>query len=154
VEGDTLTVIQCPECGAPVTEKYSCTEHFHRFLILEFSDPEYGAVHHLTVAAYMLQHPSRLSRRGWQEMRDLLSRFLDEGITPQAMPADLRAEVDSGQRTWSLVKGPRTELPEGFTWTLTILSVDESGAAQYRLGIERWARQALDDAKTIRIDLG
>jgi hypothetical protein len=153
LEGDTLTVIQCPECGAPVTEKYSCTEHFHRFLILEFSDPEYGAVHHLTVAAYMLQHPSRLSRSGWLGMRALLSRFLEEGIDPQSVRAEMRAEVDSSQRTWSLVKGPRMELPENFSWSITILSVNESDAAQYRLGIERWARQALNDAAKIRADI-
>ena len=32
---------------------------------LEYVDPAYGAVHHLTVAAYMLQHSSQLSREGW-----------------------------------------------------------------------------------------
>jgi hypothetical protein len=152
-----LTPIQCPECGAlsgaPGTEEDSCTDRFHRFLILEFGDPEYGAVHHLTVATYMLQHPSRLSRKGWLEMRALLARFLEEGISPQAMRAEMRAEVDRGQRTWSLVKGPRMELPEGFSWSLTILSVDDRNAAQYRLDVERWARQALADAAAIRVDI-
>jgi hypothetical protein len=147
-----MTESQCPECGAPITEEDNCTDRFYRFLILEFSDPEYGAVHHLTVAAYMLQHPSRLSRKGWQEMRALLSQFLDQGLSPQAQRARMRAEVDSGRRTWSLMKGPRLQLPAGYAWSLTILSVVESDAAQYRLDIERWARQALRDAAGIRLE--
>lgn len=142
----------CPDCGAPINEEDSCTNRFYRFLAPELADAEYGVVHHLTVAAYMLQHPNRLSKRGWQAMRELLAQALDPGLTPEALRAKMRSEVDSGRRSWSLVKGPRPQPPAGSTWSLTILSVDETNPAQYRAGIEQWARQALIDAAVIRVD--
>ena len=46
----------CAECGAIIDQEESCQEIFDRFLVLEFSDPEYGAVHFLTVACFMIQH--------------------------------------------------------------------------------------------------
>jgi hypothetical protein len=117
---------------------------------LEMSDPGYGAVHHLTVAAYMLQHPSQLSLRGWQEERELLRQFLLEGITPAQVRVRGR-EYDSGRRTWSLRTGPRLELPQGFSWTSNIMSVDESSPERYRQDIERWARSVLEDALKVSI---
>ena len=69
----------CPECGAAETR---CEAQFHRFLALEYSDAAYGAVHHLTVAAYMLQHSSKLTAEGWLFERDLLKRFLVVGASP------------------------------------------------------------------------
>lgn len=142
----------CPECGAPISRENNCSDRFYRFLALEMDDPEYSAVHHLTVAAYMLQHPSRLSLRGWQAMRQLLSLALDQGLNPETLRARIQTKVDSRSRSWSLVKGPQLELPEGFSWSLTILSVDDSVPAQYRLDIERWARQALADTRRILLE--
>ena len=142
----------CPECGAPETADDNCTDRFYRFLAIEMNDPEYGAVHHLTVVAYMLQHPSRLSSRGWQAMWDVLSQALDQELSPQALRARMREEAANQRRTWSLVKGPRLRVPPGFTWTSTILSVDDSTPAQYRRDIERWARQALADAAALEDD--
>ena len=62
----------CPECGAKSTPEISCQTIFDECLIKEFTEPDFGAVHHLTVAAYMLQHSSKLSREGWLSMRQLL----------------------------------------------------------------------------------
>ena len=53
--------VACPECGAPET---LCKTRYDKFLMLEFTDAGYGAVHHLTVAAYVLQHFSQLTRGG------------------------------------------------------------------------------------------
>jgi hypothetical protein len=60
--------MNCPECGAP---NAACATRFDECLVLEFSNAGYGAVHHLTVAAYMLQHSSKLTREGWLHMRGL-----------------------------------------------------------------------------------
>ena len=38
--------MDCPECGAPAGE---CETRYHECLAKEFSEPGYGAVHHLTV---------------------------------------------------------------------------------------------------------
>jgi hypothetical protein len=137
----------CPECGTPWTSEEGCTQRFHHFLALEMTDPEYGTVHHLTVAAYLLQHPGQLSRPGWLAMRDLLKEFLsDENFTPSQARAGNRRAVDSQNRSWSFTRGERLVLPAGFTWSRTILSVDSTTPVQYRQDIEVWARSVLDDA--------
>ncbi len=59
--------VRCPECGAPDS---ACEARFHELLALEFEEAGYGAVHHLTVATYMLQHSSKLTR----ERLDLRTR--------------------------------------------------------------------------------
>ena len=43
--------MNCPECGAPDN---LCKARFDEFLVLEFTDMGYGAVHNLIVATYML----------------------------------------------------------------------------------------------------
>lgn len=141
----------CAECGAPWTAEDNCEEQFHRFLVLEFTDPDYGAVHHLTVAAYMLQHPSRLSLKGWQAIRELLGQFVEDGVSPAEVRTRRQKSVDNRHRLWSFKKGPRLQLPSAFAWTQTILSIDDATAAQYRENIEQWARQTLADVA--RIDL-
>ena len=72
------------ECGQPAE---TCEQAWGECLALEFSDPEYGAVHHLTVSAYMLQHPGRLSAGGWWAERRLLAEFLDDPGRPVAAVA-------------------------------------------------------------------
>jgi hypothetical protein len=122
-------------------------------MALEMTSPDYSVVHHLTVAAYMLQHPSKLSLRGWQEERDLLKQFVMEGVTPKMVRARRGGEYDSGKRTWSLRKGLRLELPQGFRWASTIMGVDEATPVQYRQDIERWARSVLEQALAIHVEL-
>lgn len=115
------------------------------------TDPEYGAVHHLTVPAYMLQHPSLLSRMGWQAIYKQLTQFLSaENITPAQARARNRKAVDNKNRSWSFTKGERLAFPVGFTWSQNILMVDDATPAQYRKDIATWARLVLEDAAQIR----
>ena len=145
---------QCTECGARWAAQDNCTEKFHRFLALEFTDPDYGAVHHLTVPTYMLQHPSRFSLTGWQAMRELLVQFLDDDLSPAAVRARNRESLDSLHRSWSFKKGPRLKTPSTFAWTQTILEVDDTTAAQYCKDIEQWARQTLADTARLKVLAG
>lgn len=141
----------CAECGAPWTAEDNCTQRYHCFLALEFSNPEYGVVHHLTVATYMFQHPSQLSSQGWQAIREQLRQFLDEGLRPAEARARIRKSAEFQKRSWSLKKGPRQQLPSDFAWTQTIMSVDDATGEPYRQGIEQWARQALADAAMVEL---
>ena len=69
----------CPLCHAEYPSGETCQERFERCLALEFENPgTYGAVHHLTVACYMLQH-NRYSREGWLQARALLAEFVKQG---------------------------------------------------------------------------
>jgi hypothetical protein len=140
---------RCPECGATWKVDADCETRFHHFLALEFGDPAYGAVHNLTVPAYMFQHPSEVSREGWKTMRELLWQFVHGGASPAEVRASRRDEMDSGNRKWSIRKGPRIELPANFSWTRTILDVPDGSAEVYCEGIVAWARQVLKDTEGI-----
>jgi hypothetical protein len=139
----------CPECGAEATPEISCQSVFDECLIKEFTDPDFGAVHHLTVAAYMLQHSSKLSREGWLSMRELLREFLVENKSPVQIRRQNKAMVDSGNRTWKITS--RDGLPKitRVNWTRTILDVHLDTSAVYCADVTAWARTALDDSQSI-----
>jgi hypothetical protein len=138
----------CPECGA---DEVACESRFNEFLVMEFSDPGYGAVHHLTVATYMLQHSSKLTREGWLQMRALLKEFLLEKKPPEFIRNENRDLVDSGKRKFKFKsKNDQPVIPKT-TWTRTILDVPADDSASYCKGINEWAISALSDAQELVI---
>ncbi len=141
-----MTLALCPTCGAPAIDGEACRDRFDRLLALELTDPAYGVVHHLTVPAYYLQHPGLLSARGWPTMRDLLGRFLNDGATPADVRARFRREMAAGSRDWSVTLGPSLELPPGFAWRVTILTIDPADPDAYPAAITAWTRLVLADA--------
>ena len=82
-------------------------------------------------------------------MRDTLKQFLEHHRSPSEVRAANRQRVSSENRSWSLTKGPRLQLPVGFSWSQTILAVDDTTAAQYCQDIEQWARGVLAGAVTL-----
>lgn len=138
----------CPECGAAWKDGNSCEGFFHACLALEFSDPAYGAVHNLTVPAYYLQHPSLLSRPGWEEIYRTLSGFLVDGVSVGQMRRRATATLDSGRREFSLRKGPPMDL-NGIAWTHTIAAVRLDSGEVYRSDVRHWAQAVLADLKTL-----
>jgi len=96
------------ECGAKATPEVNCETFFNECLAQEFVDPGFGEVHHLTVAAYMLQHSSRLSETGWLATRHLLREFLVENKSPSQIRKQDTNIVDSGKRKWKITS--RTDL--------------------------------------------
>ena len=134
----------CPECGAA-----DCQARFDEFLALEFSEAGYGAVHHLTVAAYMLQHSSRLTREGWLEMRGLLREFLVENKPPGFIRKQNKDKVDSGKRQFKIKSKTGERIISQSTWTKTICDVRLENAEVYCVDVTEWARAALDEANSI-----
>ena len=139
--------MNCPECGAPET---SCKTRFDEFLVLEFTDADYGAVHHLTVAAYMLQHSSKLTREGWLHMRQLLKEFLVENKPPEYVRKQNRDLVDSGKRNFKIASRDGLPIINKSTWTKTILDVRAENVEVYCEDVTAWARSALEDAEAIK----
>ena len=127
--------MDCPKCGAPET---LCQTRFDEFLVLEFTDAGYGAVHHLTVTAYMLQHSSKLTREGWLHERELLREFL-------------RDLVDSGKRTFKIKSRDGLPVINKSTWTKTILDVHTESVEVYCVDVAVWARSVLNDVEKIKI---
>lgn len=121
----------CEECGAPQFGGASCVDCFHGLLAFENERPSaFGAVHHLTVASYYLQHPRGYktevlemwrsgiadSLAGRTDLRDLLRRasVKFEGAT---RVRDLSAVLPVGwPKTWPVVTldvyDPRVEPPD------------------------------------------
>ncbi len=140
--------MNCLECGAPDT---LCQTRFDEFLVLEFTDAGYGAVHHLTVTAYMIQHSSKLTREGWLHERGLLHEFLVENKPPAFIRKQNRDLMDSGKRTFKIKSRDGKPVINKTTWTKTILDVRTENAEVYCADVSAWAWAVLEDAETIKI---
>jgi len=140
--------MNCPECGAA---EAACEARFHECLALEFSDAAYGAVHHLTVAAYMLQHSSKLTREGWLNERNVLKAFLVENMPPASIRRQNKDLVDSGKRAFKIKSIDGKPVIDKNTWTKTILDIKMASAEDYCEDVTAWARSVLEDVRTIEI---
>jgi len=143
---DTLN--PCPECGAADN---ACEARFQECLALEFSDAGYGAVHHLTVVAYMLQHSSKLTREGWLHERELLREFLVENKLPALIRRQNKDLVDSGKRTFKIKSTDGKPIINKATWKKTILDIRMENAEDYCEDVIAWARSVLEEAEAIAI---
>lgn len=140
--------MNCPECGAPDN---LCQTRFDEFLVLEFTDPGYGAVHNLTVATFMIQHSSRMSREGWMYERDLLREFIVEGKSPSLIRQQVKDSVDSGKRKFTFKSKDGMPVIQKSTWEKTILDVRTENAAMYCEDINAWARSVLEEAQELEV---
>ncbi len=138
--------LMCIECGAPNSD---CETRFNDFLVKEFEDADYGAVHHLTVATYMLQHSSKLTREGWMYERDLLREFLVENKPPAFIRKQNKDVVDSGKRKFKIKSKDGLPVIPHTEWTKTIVDVHAENAEVYCQDVTAWARAALADSERI-----
>jgi hypothetical protein len=138
--------MDCPECGAP--DKV-CETRFHECLALEFQNLGYGAVHHLTVTAYTLQHSSQLTREGWLHQRELLRQFIVENKSPDLLRQQSK-DLDSGKRTFKIKSKDGKPVIDKTTWTKTILDVRMENAKEYREDVKAWATSVLEDIESIK----
>jgi len=138
--------MNCPECSAPDN---LCQTRFDEFLILEFTDAGYGAVHHLTIATYMVQHSSKLTREGWLFERDLLREFLVENKPPAFIRKQNKDLVDSGKRKFKIKSRDGLPVINKTTWAKTILDVRTEDAEIYCDDVIAWARSVLEEADSV-----
>lgn len=143
---------KCPECGALLEAGEACADRFHACLVLDFSDPAYGMVHHLVVATYMLQHPSRLTAEGWPAARALLKAFLHEGRTPAAVRQEDRRALDSGRRSVKLKNRAAAPVVRSRTWPATIADVRLESGEAYCASVTQWATAALAAALDMELE--
>ena len=140
--------MNCPECGAPDN---LCQTRFDEFLVLEFTDAGYGAVHHLTVAAFMVQHSSKMTREGWLFEGDLLREFLVENKPPAYIRQQNKDIVDSGKRKFKIKSRDGKPVINKTAWRKTILDIRAENASVYREDITAWARSVLEEAEGLKI---
>jgi len=137
----------CPECGATVPPGQACADAFQAVLSKDFSEAGFREVHHLMVPSYTLQHPSRLSRQGWLEMRKMLALFVIDGMTPVQAQRKLRLALDSGTRDFSFRKGERIRLE--VVWSMTVADVRSDAAENYRDDVKAWAAAVIADTRDV-----
>jgi hypothetical protein len=142
----------CVQCGAVFPVDEICQGRFDACLALEFTQPAYGAVHHLTVPCYMLQH-NAYSRAGWIEARKLLAKFVQDGWMPAQARRQARGVIDSGNRTWHVTKGDKLPGVESIAWSFTLAQVRLETADLYCADVLQWARSILTDSQPFLIEL-
>ena len=138
--------MNCLQCGAPDN---LCQKRFDEFLVLEFTDADYGAVHHLTVATYMIQHSSMMSKEGWLHERELLREFIVEKKSPDFIRRQNKDVVDSGKRTFKFKSKDGKPVIDKTTWAKTILYVRTENAEMYCEDVTAWAMAVLEESEKI-----
>lgn len=120
----------CVHCGVD-----ECEAMFHECLTLDFTNPDYGLVHHLTVGAYMLQHNAYTDEMT-HVMADFVWRHLDQP-PGAAEKLDIRVRTDGSRRV--MRRGEAPPLRPAGGWSVTIADVDTGSATAYRESVRNWA---------------
>lgn len=114
-------------------------------LYWENENPVNGAVHHLMVLCYHIQHPELYSREGLAEGIRLLTDFVDGGLTTEEIRRRNRARVDSANRSWKIKGKPGNQgsFSGPVRWKMTAADVVAGGEQAYIPSVQRWARLTL-----------
>lgn len=123
-------MISCRHCGVD-----QCEAKFHDCLARDYTDPDYGAVHHLTVSAYMLQHNAYADEMSGP-MASFVLNHLDEPPSEQTK-RDIRGRTNGAQQVARRGPAPPICPPNG--WSLTIADVDVETGDGYRATVRAWA---------------
>jgi hypothetical protein len=112
-------------------------------LALEFEDPQvFGAVHHLTVICYNLQHSSVFSDEALAWMRSMLHAIIEEDLSPEELRERSRNKF-SGQ-----VKVLRkAAMRSPIMWSMTVMDVHTGSPNIYVKDVTAWAKSILRTIK-------
>ena len=113
-------------------------------LALEFEQPAvFGAVHHITVICYNIQHPDAFSEEALEWMRSSLRAIVEENLSGPDLLKRTRktfpGAVPVKRRT------PPVEKPPGIMWSMTVLDVRTDSPDAYIEDIKAWAKSVLSD---------
>jgi len=140
----------CPDCGAVIKDDLTCRSIFDEFLVREFTDPEYGVVHLLTVACYMIQHGQYSDDALiWMEQR--LRDYLEKGLSSEQIRRRAMKETDQGKRDWIVTRRPGDPPQRQIAWSMTIVDVAlrVKDAESYRESVKEWAHITLREMKPL-----
>jgi hypothetical protein len=129
----------CPECGAALPVGTTCRDIFERMLALEFGHPEtFGAVHHLTVLCYNVQHPGAFTDEFWDYSAALLTEVIERDISGAELRQRMRHELAAGNRRIK-IKGRPTK-PRRYPWPMRAVDVPMDHPQRYVERVREWAR--------------
>jgi hypothetical protein len=134
----TVRVNTCPECGAPSRDGRSCREQFDALMALEYNDPEgLGAVHHLTVLCYVLQHPSRYSMPAVIWGKAALKAAVQHSVPPRELRRQAGRLFGGSARVRGVLPIAGLHRTQ---WKMTIADVYGCDPGEYTNRVEAWAR--------------
>lgn len=141
---------RCPECGTSWMDGLTCQDHFHQMLYWENERSELGAVHHLMVLSFNLQHPSVYSSEMLGSARQMLEDFVEGRVTPSEFRRQNRSRLSSTQREWKITGTPQDHgaYDQPVPWTMTARDVTAGGIDAYIENVHRWARSILDQLES------
>lgn len=136
---------RCPECGA---EPASCEELFHTVLALDHSRrPPWGPLHGVTVACFLLQHPSRLPEAHRPRTWTILRTYVEEGLAATTRLTEQSRHANShrrGVRPPEDVSPPPAPPPTTFPVTIADVALDGTFPAEgYADRVTAWAEATL-----------
>jgi hypothetical protein len=129
----------CPQCGA-----IDCFEKYGEMLALEFEQPAvFGAVHHITVNCYNLQHSDTFSDEALTWMRTALRDTVENDLSgPELLK---RARGMHGGDFQVRRRDARARAPWPTAWSMTVADVRTDSPGAYTRDIMAWARSILKD---------
>ncbi len=141
---------RCPECGAALTGYADCQAIFESFLELEFTDPDYGQVHMLTVACFMIQH-GRYGDEALKWIERQLRAYLEEGLPVEQIRKQGARQTGQAERTWKVTRQPEAPLLPKIAWSMTIADVAANyrDAGSYCELVRQWARVTLREMQPL-----
>jgi hypothetical protein len=112
----------CADCGSVQEEGASCQQCFDALLAFEYEHPvAFGAVHHLTVSSFYLQHPQGYSLEALDAWRALLTESLQGRRTQREILAAMSARFEGAKRVRDRDGAKPKWWPEA--WPMTIRDV-------------------------------
>jgi hypothetical protein len=135
------SIFTCSSCSASVFGgKDGCHKLFEEILTLEYSNPDYGAVHLLSVDAYVLQHSERHGPRSNAFHLIRLGWLLEKKGDPRIGRGSVRLKsVLRDYRNFPFLPPPESR------GAMTVADVvDAAGPEEHGERVRRWARSVWD----------
>jgi hypothetical protein len=116
-------------------------------LFWEAEVPARGAVHHLAVLCYHLQHPRLYSPEALQGALRLLVMFVEQGVPPHTARQHMAAAFQKRTTKIGGTADSFGQYAQPITWTLRAADVIDNGADRYCESVRAWATALLNDLR-------
>ena len=135
---------RCPDCGARLAEPETCRGRFGACLTLEYLHPTtFGAVHHLSVMCYALQH-NQYAKVAWLDARDILAQCVSGGLTGAEFLRMSRERLGT-KRNGSISRGKKLTDVADIPWSVRVVDIATADPATYEADVLRWAASVVAD---------
>jgi hypothetical protein len=132
----------CLQCGA-----IGCKDKYGEMLALEFEQPTiFGAVHHITVNCYNLQHPAEFSDEALAWMKEALHDIVEHDLPGPALLKRARSTFGGDYRVRR--NDTRARAPARTRWSMTVADVRTDSPEIYVENVRTWAASILEDLGT------